>query len=196
MAHEKFNPAHLDRLNDPGRLLDMPPDAMWAALGNPSPKVIVDIGAGTAVFSCQFAERAPEAIVYAVDTEPTMVRWMIENRPPAVCERVRPLLSSERAVPLPTGESDLTVMINLHHELVEPIETYREALRLTRIGGQLLVVDWHPDALDKGPSVDIRVSPEQIAETARAVGFTETVIHPQLMRHSLVTARKPAVCGL
>ena len=121
MPHEKFNVAHLERLDDPERLETLPPDVMWAALGNPAPQTIVDIGAGTGLFACQFAELSPEAIVYAVDTEPAAVRWMIEHRPASMCSRLRPILGREHAIPLATGEADLTVMINLHHELVDPV---------------------------------------------------------------------------
>ncbi len=38
MPHEKFSVAHLERLNDPGRLETLPPAVMWEALGNPSPQ--------------------------------------------------------------------------------------------------------------------------------------------------------------
>ena len=92
MPHEKFNVAHLERLNDPDRFEYLPPEIMWEALGNPSPRTIVDIGAGTGLFACQFAELASDAIVYAVDIEPAAVRWMLEHRPPALCARLRPLL--------------------------------------------------------------------------------------------------------
>jgi SAM-dependent methyltransferase len=196
MPHEKFDIKHLEKLNDPARFELLPPDVMWEALGNPSPRTIVDIGAGTGLFACRFAELAPDAIVFATDIEPAAVRWMIEHRPPSMCDRLRPLLARESAVPLATGEADLTVMLNLHHELVDPIASYREALRLTQIGGQLLVVDWAPDGIEMGPPQHIRVSAEQIAEVARTVGFDDIVIHPPLPRHSLVTARKPAVCSI
>jgi hypothetical protein len=34
MPHEKFDVAHLARLNDPDRFETMPPEIMWEALGN------------------------------------------------------------------------------------------------------------------------------------------------------------------
>ena len=196
MPHEKFSVAHLERLDDAKRFDYLPPDVMWRALGDPEPRTIVDVGAGTGLFACHFADLAPEAIVYAVDIEPAAVRWMIEHRSEAMCSRLKPLLGRESAIPLPTGEADLTMMINLHHELVDPIESYREALRLTRIGGQLLVVDWAPSDEDLGPPQRVRVTAEKIAEVARAVGFDELTIHPALPHHSLVTARKPNICSL
>ena len=196
MPHEKFNLAHIDRLNDPARLEDTPPAVLWEALGNPTPQTIIDVGAGTGLFACQFAGLSPEATVYAIDIEPAMVRWMLEHRSPALCSRLQPLLGKESAVPLTTGEADLVVMMNLHHELVDPHASYREALRLTRIGGQLLVVDYAPDGQEPGPPHHIRVAADQIADVARAVGFDEVTVHPPLPRHSLITARKPVICSL
>jgi len=196
MPHEKFDITKLERLDDRARFGYLPPQLMWEALGSPSPKTIVDIGAGTGLFACAFADFAPEATVYATDTQPAAVRWMLGHRPPSLCNRLQPLLSRETAVPLPTGEADLVVMINLHHELVDPKASYREALRLARIGGQLLVVDWAPGEAPMGPPQRVRASAEQIVDVAVSVGFVDVESHPGLEHHSMITARKPTVCAL
>ena len=196
MPYEKFNVSELERLNDKGRFESLPPEVMWRALGEPSPQTIVEVGAGTGLFSCRFAEMAPGADVYAVDIEPAMVRWMLEHRPLSLCARLHPLLGRESAVPLGTGEADIVLMINVHHELADPQASYREALRLLGIGGQLLVADWAPDNEHGGPPQHVRASQEHIGSMLAAVGFESVVQHPDLPRHSLLTARKPAVCGL
>jgi SAM-dependent methyltransferase len=196
LAHHKFDISKLERLNDPGRFESLPPEVMWRALGDPDPKVIVDVGAGTGLFACRFADLAPEAQIYAVDTEPTMVRWMLTHRPLHLCDRLHPRVGRESAIPLGSGEADLAVMINLHHELVDPLSTYRDVLRVLRIGGQLLVVDWAPDDEQGGPPQSVRASAESIAGMLSSVGFEQIASHPDLPRHSLLTAYKPAVCGL
>jgi ubiquinone/menaquinone biosynthesis C-methylase UbiE len=196
MAYEKFNVAELERLNDEARLEYLPPDVMWKALGEPAPGTIVDVGAGTGMFSTRFAEMAPHANVYAVDIEPTMVRWMMEHKPAAIAERLHPILARETAVPLGTGEADLVVMINLHHELVDPQGAYREALRILAIGGQILVADWAPGADSPRPPQHLRASAEQISSVLSSVGFDSIISHPGLPKHSLITACKPAVCGI
>jgi SAM-dependent methyltransferase len=196
MAHEKFNLTHLERLNDPARLEQTPPLLMWEALGCPDARTIIEIGAGTGLFASRFAELAPEAIVYAVDIEPSMVRWMLQNLPLSECDRLRPLLGKETVVPLATGEADVVVMLNVHHELASPLDSYREAIRLLRIGGQILVADWLADGLPDGPPARVRATAEQIAELLTAVGFEDVISHPGFERHSLLTARKPAVCSL
>lgn len=191
MAHLKFDVTKMERLNDPGRLESLPPEVMWHALGDPNPRSIVDIGAGTGLFACQFADLAPEAELYAVDIEPAMVRWMLEHRPLHLCQRLHPRLGRETAIPLGAGEADLAVMIALHHELADPAASYHEVLRVLRSGGQLLVADWLPGNMEVGPPQRVRVSAESIAGLIEQAGFEDVVTHPHLERHSLITARKP-----
>lgn len=196
MAHQKYDVAKLERLNDESRLDYLIPEVLWEAAATPNPATIVEIGAGTGLFARRFAQFAPEAQIYAVDVAPAMVRWMFANRPPELSDRLHPMLSSETAVPLPTGEADLVVMINVHHEFVDPRSGYREALRLLKIGGTLLVADWLPGNTEGGPPQHVRSTAEQITEIVSAVGFEKVRVHEGLPRHSLITACKPAVCSL
>ena len=125
-----------------------------------------------------------------------MVRWMLDHRPAELSRRLQPVLASETNIPLPTGEADLVVMLNLHHELADPISSYREALRLLRIGGTILIADWKPEDTGGGPPQHVRATGEQIAADLSRVGFDQIRHHDSLTKHSLITACKPAVCGL
>jgi len=195
MGYQKFDMAKLERLNDPGRFDSMIPEVMWEALGSPSPRVIVEIGAGTGLFAEKFAELAPEAVVYAVDMAPQMIEWMAENRADArgvdALPRLIPLLSTETSVPLGYEVADLVAMLNVHHELAEPTSTYAEAFRLLAPGGQLLVVDWAARETPKGPPQAIRASATALTEVLQASGFEDVCSHAGLDWHSLMTARRP-----
>ncbi len=180
MAHQKFDVTKLERLNDPGRFETLVPDAMWEALGEPEPNAIVEIGAGTGLFAAEFARRAPEAVVYAADTEQVMIDWMTENRTEVAAGRIVPVLSAESSVPLEDEMADLVVMINVHHELAEPAAIYAEAFRLLRRGGQLLAVDWAPVETPRGPSLAVRVSADTAIAVAAAGGFTNGVAHDSI----------------
>lgn len=190
MAHEKFDVSKLERLDDEGRFADLDPEVMWEALGRPAPGVIVDIGAGTGLFARRFAQLAPAATVYAVDTEPAMLRWVADHEDRALAGRIRPLLAEETCVPLDDGAADLVVMINLHHELADPSASYGEALRLLGPGGRVLVVDWARTDTGGGPPQKIRATADQIRGFLCGAGFDDAVAHEGLPKHSLVTARK------
>jgi len=198
MAHLKFDVSKLERLNDPGRFEQLDPDLMWRALGRPTPEAIVEIGAGTGLFSARFSDMAPDAVVYAVDAEPVMVEWMQENRKGVAEGRIVPVLSTESSVPLPSASADLVLMINVHHELADPDAIYREGVRLLRAGGQMLVVDWAPRETPKGPPQGVRASVETLVATLESAGMCDVLEHPGLEWHTMLTAcrQDPRRAGL
>lgn len=188
MAHQKFDPTKIARLDDVGRFETMRPEVMWEALGSPQPQSIVEIGAGTGLFSERFAALAPQATVYAADIEVPMLDWMREHRQGVAEGRVIPVRSEETEVPLPDESFDLVVMLNLHHELANPAEIYSEAWRLLRSGGQILVVDWAAIQTPKGPPMAIRATAEQLEGFLGRAGFSAIVSHEDALPwHNLVT---------
>lgn len=193
MAHLKFDMAKLERLNDPGRFESLPPEVFFSALGGlDDARAIVEVGAGTGLFAAAFAERAPEAIVYAADTAVEMLDWMRVNRPEVAQGRIAPIKAEETSVPLADGVADVVYMINIHHELAYPEASYAEALRLLKPGGRLLVVDWAPRETPKGPPQEVRVSGEALAALLRGAGFTGVEIDEvTLPWHLMATATRP-----
>lgn len=189
-AH-KFDVAKLEKLNDPGRLEELDPERMWAALGNPDPAVIVDIGAGTGLFSAAFAKLAPGSTVYAVDTEDVMLDWMREHRAEVANGRVVLVKSEESKVPLPDDFAGLVAMINVAHEFDDPAATYADVFRLTKPSGQVLLVDWRPGESPKGPPQEVRVPAEGLMTLLERAGFVHLRSHPGLPWASLITAEKP-----
>lgn len=195
MAHLKFNMDKLERLNDPGRFENLPPDVFWQALGEPAGEsVLVEIGAGTGLFASAFVARSPGVIVYAADMADEMLEWMQFNRPEVAENRIFPVKASESGLPLPDEMADALYMINVHHELAEPGASYAEALRLLKPGGRLLVVDWAARETPKGPPLEVRVQPEQLESILREAGFAEISIDTErLAWHVMATAVKPVV---
>lgn len=193
MAHLKFDMAKLERLNDPARFEQLPPEVFWEALGAPEGEVtIVEIGAGTGLFAQAFTQRAHEAVVYAADTADEMLEWMRVNRPEVAQERIVPVKASEAGLPLPDDVADALYMVNLHHELAEPEASYAEALRLLKPGAPLLVVDWAPRETPKGPPLEIRVQPEVLEQLLAETGFADVRVDAdRLPWHTMATARKP-----
>jgi SAM-dependent methyltransferase len=196
VPYEKFDIRKLERLNDTGRFESLPPEVMWRVLGNPSPSTIVDVGAGTGLFAREFGKMAPHAEIFAIDTEQTMVTWMRENFSAELLSRVHPMLGQETSIPVDEGIADVVIMINLHHELADAPASYSEALRALRPGGQVLIADWAPGTEEGGPPQHVRASANGIAEMLSAAGFESIVSHPDLPRHSLLTATKPGAVGV
>lgn len=190
MAHLKFDVNKLERLNDPGRFETLDPAVMWAALGSPDPAVIVDIGAGTGLFAARFTELAPHATVYAVDTQDVMLAWMRENRPEVAEGKIVLVKGEETKVPLPDDFAGLVTMINLHHEFADKDASYAEVFRLTKPGGQVLVVDWRPGDSPKGPPQELRATADELEAYLERAGFVRARSHVGLPWANLITAER------
>lgn len=190
MEEKKFDPAKLQKLNDPERLEYLNPDLIWETLDLKGPHVLVDIGAGTGFFAVLFAKKTDGGTVYACDISDVMISWMRENLKPGPKETLVPVKMAESSVPLPDGVADLVYMINLHHELEEPEKIISEACRLLRPGGKLMIIDWKKKETPQGPPLSIRVAGDEIAAQMAAAGFSNIAAHGVLRFHSFVTGEK------
>lgn len=190
MCAYRFDPAKLEKLNDPGRLDDLIPERMWTAFGAPRECVAVDVGAGTGVFAREFARRMSGGTIWAVDAEPSMVAWMEANLAADVRAIVRPLLGDATSVPLPDASADLVYAIALYHELPDPTLLLREALRLLTPGGTVGIVDWKAEDTPHGPPVGHRIDAPVIAAHLRDAGFVDVEMHDVLPYHNVLTARR------
>lgn len=187
---KKFDPKKLAKLNDPKRLEYLNPDLIWEKAGLRDPSVLIDIGAGTGFFSLLFSKKMKKGKVYACDISDEMLSWMEDNLPPESKGRVIPVKMEESSVPLPDNMADLVYMINLHHELEEPQGLLREAIRLLRRGGELLIIDWKKKQTPEGPPLEIRVTEEAIQSHMLKAGFRDIVKYPVLPYHHFVAGRK------
>lgn len=190
MTQKKFNPKKLKKLNDPGRLEDIPMACIRQRLDVENPEVMVDIGAGTAFFSLAFLRQFSPSAIYACDVSEVMLDWIRENVTPDH-PGIIPVKSGESTLPLEDGIADLVFMINLHHELEDPVKILGESFRLLRPGGQVLIIDWMKKEMDQGPPVKIRCTPEDVQAQLLRAGFTGARSHPDLKKHFMVTGTRP-----
>ncbi len=189
MNEKKFDPKKLQKLNNPQRRVDIPPDYVWEKLNIEKPGVFVDIGAGTAFFSVAFLQKSKLSTIYACDSSEVMVNWVKENITP-IYPNIIPIKTEEYDVPLDDGIADLVFMINLHHELDNPSLTVEESKRILKPDGKIFVVDWKKKDMPEGPPAEIRYLPEQVKEQLVNAGFKQVDIYNELQKHFLVVGKK------
>ena len=189
MNEKKFDPKKLQKLNDPQRLMDIPPDYIQSKLDMDKSEVLVEIGAGTAFFSIAFLQQFKPSVVYACDLNETMINWIKAN----VTQKYRniiPVKNEENSVPLDDGIADLVFMITLHHELDNPSLILDESYRILKPGGEIFIVDWKKEDMPQGPPVSIRCIPQQVKEQLIKSGFGDVSIFNELPKHFLVVGKK------
>ena len=189
MHEKKFDPKKLQKLNNPKRLVDIPPAYICSKLGLESSEVVVEIGAGTAFFSIAFLEALNPSTLYASDLSDTMIHWVEENVSPTY-PQIIPVKNEEHSVPLDDGIADLVFMIALHHELEDSSQMLLEAYRMLKSGGTIFIVDWKKEDMPEGPPAAIRCVPEDVRDQLTASGFGDVAIYDALPKHFLVTGKK------
>jgi len=163
------------RLRDSG----MPDEAYWetlfdvplvlAQLGiDESLGDVVELGCGYGTFSIPVA-RAIRGALHTFDVDPAMVaRTQVRSvglpSGKIVCQ-LRDVTSEGFGV---TGVDAALVFNLLHCE--EPVALLSQAVDAVHPGGHVLVIHWRCDDTPRGPSLDIRPRPDQIAAWAQQTG--------------------------
>lgn len=186
---KKFDPKKLAKLNDPKRLEYLNPDLIWEKAAFKNPMVLIDIGAGTGFFALLFSKKI-KGKVYACDISDEMFKWMDDNLPIESKGIVIPVKMDENSVPLPDGAADLVYMINLHHELEEPLRIIQDSSRLLKKGGKLMIIDWKKEKTPEGPPLELRVQEATIESQMRKCGFFNIRKHALLPYHHFLIGEK------
>jgi len=166
-----FPPLDLGLLDGPDRDQWQHPDQIMDALNIAEGSVVADVGAGSGWFTIRLARRVlPNGIVYAEDIQPQMIevisrRVQSENLP-----NVRPVLGTAKDPRLPPG-LDAVLIVDVYHEMEDPITLLENIARSLKPQGRIGVVDFNPGGGGPGPAPDERVDPQTVIDAAAAGGL-------------------------
>lgn len=138
---------------------------------------IADLGCGAmGFFTIQSAKIVGEnGLVYAVDVLKEVLS-SVEGR--ARVEGLNNIktvwtdLEKYGAAKIPDDSLDAAYLINVLFQTKKHYEVLKEAKRLLKPGGKLLVIDWKKINTPFGPSLENRVSKEYIKETTIKLNLT------------------------
>ncbi len=153
--------------DDPKRDAWQKPHEVIQALALKPDAVIADIGAGTGYFSARLANMVPKGRVYAIDTEPDMVRHLTERAKREGLANLTALAGKTDDPKLPQ-KADVALLVDVYHH-VDDRETYfRKLAASLKPEGRLAIIDFRMDS-PAGPPKSARIAPEQVkAELGRA----------------------------
>lgn len=107
----------------------------------PSPRRVLDLGAGTALIPIVFAARAPHVTVNGVDLAGSMLRQGARNVARAgLMDRVALTLVDTKSLPYAPGDYDLVVSNSLVHHIPSPGDFFASVAALARDGAARVFV--------------------------------------------------------
>lgn len=197
---EKFDPAHADRLENPARLVELPPANVVALLDLRGAETVVDYGAGTGLFTLPIAQALPQGRVFAVDEHAELLAYLREKVAAAglPADRVVAVHTGENRVPLPDGGADRILLLNVLHHVWDEPAALGEIVRLLAPGGRLVVVDFAQMDRPVGPPNDHVLSLEEARACVAGMGLRELAVHGpgEVGRYQIaIVAEKPDAEG-
>ena len=166
MNDRLFNASTAERLDDPERLLWLPPamviDALEVQLGDS----IADIGAGTGYFSLPLAQSAGSiGQVYAVDSQAEMLERLQHKLDTENISNIRAILAEADSTGLPDASCNLVFLANVWHEIADCDAVLMDAKRILKSRGRIAVLDWRPDGNPSQGLLSITASVLQMPRT-------------------------------
>ncbi len=184
-----FDPAQAAKLDDPERLLWLPPADVVAALDLRPGLDVADVGAGNGYFAIPIARAVASGRVFAVDFEPRMLEILRSRLVAAGASNVATIEGSAHATSLREASCDLVFLANLWHELDDHERALSECARILRPGGGIGILDWRPDvSRPPGPPLEHRIAPETVASLLLAAGWRPPRVTSIGSYHYLVVA--------
>jgi len=192
---EKFDPRNASKLENPERLVELPPANLVKLLDLTGAETVVDFGAGTGMYSLPIADALPDGLLIAVDAQSELLdRLEAKLAAHAPAGRVEVILNESGRVPLPDGVADRLFMINVLHHVYDEPDVLEEVVRLLAPGG--LLVDAEFARMDRpvGPPNDHVLALADVRATLTGLGLRETAVYQpgEVGRyHIAVVAQKP-----
>src|SRR5438105_9264987 len=127
--------------DDPERDAWQKPHQVILALALDPDAAVADLGAGTGYFAARLANMLPTATVYAVDTEPAMVKYLGERARREGLGNLRPVTATPEHARLP-ARVDLILLVDVYHHVEDREKYLRRLVAPPKHRGRIAVIDY------------------------------------------------------
>ncbi|MEO7960610.1 MAG: class I SAM-dependent methyltransferase [Ginsengibacter sp.] len=133
--------------------------------------VVADIGAGTGYYTFAISKKVPNGKVYAVDIQDEMIRYLNEKKNTGNVKNVEVIKGTEKSPILPDNSIDLTIMVDVYHELEYPHEMLQEIKKALKPEGKVLLLEYRAEDESIPIKPHHKMSVAQVNREMEANGF-------------------------
>ncbi|MDX2269569.1 MAG: methyltransferase domain-containing protein [Bryobacter sp.] len=156
--------------------------------------VVADVGAGVGYYAFRIAEKVgPTGKVYATDIQPEMLQLLRRRMREKGVANVETVLSTEHDARLPENCCDVILMVDVYHELSQPVDVLGGLRKALKADGRLILLEYRKE----DPYVPIRPEHKMSIKEAKmeveAEGFRlDQVVHSLPWQHLLIFRKNEA----
>jgi SAM-dependent methyltransferase len=150
---------------------------------------VADVGAGTGYFEPWLSRAVgPSGVLYAVDVEPDMVRYLRERAARDHLDNVRPVLAGPDDANLPARGVDRVLVVDTWHHVPGRVAYARRLAGALATGGTITFVEFTMDA-PMGPPQKHRIPADVLIGELREAGLAAERVDVGLRWQYVVVAR-------
>jgi predicted methyltransferase len=169
-AHDFADAKHWSKVfDDPKRDEWQKPHEVIQALALPADAIVADVGAGTGYFAVRLAHMVPKGRVYAVDTEPNMVKYLSARARDSGVKNLTGVVGTPDDPRIPE-RADLVLLVDVYHHVEKRERYFANVAKTLKPGGRVAIVDFRMDS-PHGPPRAARVEPQQVKAEMKAAGY-------------------------
>lgn len=131
---------------------------------------VLEIGSGPGYTSACLAKRVAPGLVYALDRQPSALRYLIEKADDNT-DLIHPVVGDADSLPLRFSQPTPALAALILHHVPAPERAIEEVAAAVPPESPFLVVEYYLEAAE-GPPPDHRLTPGQIREWLSKAGFT------------------------
>jgi ubiquinone/menaquinone biosynthesis C-methylase UbiE len=139
-------------LERPERVEEERPDQVVEQMNLKPSDVVADIGAGTGYFSFRISSVVSQGKVFAVDIQPEMLDVIEKRSKESNADNVIAVKSEETDAKLPNNSVDVTLLVDVYHELSFPREMMLSVVKALKPGGRVVQIEYRGE----DPNVPIK----------------------------------------
>jgi len=165
----KFNIKSLEKLDNPTRRQLMPPAQTLKKFQIGDKGTLLDIGCGIGYFSIPAASILNQGKVIGLDIMPEMID--IAKQKTKNISNIEFIKSEEYSFPTQDASIDYVFICNVIHEIENKAKYFNEIRRVLKPSGLLCIIDWEKKETKVGPSINDRISKEEMIKICTSANF-------------------------
>ncbi|UYZ15169.1 class I SAM-dependent methyltransferase [Brevibacillus sp. WF146] len=189
MSERRFDPSHMEKLDNPERRKALPPEKILATLEIRANDIVLDLGAGTGYFTLP-AARLTSGKVYALDVEPKMLEVLEQRVKEQQFNHVELVEGKIEDIPMENNQVDRIIASFVLHEVDPLSKGIREIRRVLKSGGRCLCIEWKKKPTEQGPPLAHRIHSDDMKKAFEENGFQIVHFAYPTEAHYIIVAQK------